>query len=202
MATALFVAAVPVFLIASNARWVINVPLLYSYGFDKYNVTTRTGMERSELLSAARQIRDYFNNDEEYLNVRVVRRGIVYESLYNPPLYSADEGAGYSREVRHMKDVKWLVKGVYRVQEATGLYLALFAIVGVAAWRRRFVPHLARAVALSGAGARFALTLTSWPSIQAKSAGRLHIWMFEPALLPASAVTSVPPRLNTVPSGT
>ena len=150
-ATALFVAAVPVFLIASNARWVINAPLLYSYGFDKYNVTTRTGMERSELLSAARQIRDYFNNDEEYLNVRVVRRGIVYESLYNPPLYSADEGTGYSREVRHMKDVKWLVKGVYRVQEATGLYLALFAIVGVAAWRRRFVPYLARTVALSGA---------------------------------------------------
>ena len=57
-------------------------------------------------------------------------------------------------------------------------------------------------VALSGAGARFALTLTSWPSIQAKFAGRLQIWFPEPALLPASAVNSVPPRLNTVPSGT
>jgi integral membrane protein (TIGR01906 family) len=151
VATGLFVAAVPVFLIATNVRWVINAPLLYSDGFDRYEVERRTGIERAELLSAARQIRDYFNDDEEYLTVRVVKRGVLYENLYNPPLYTADASAGYSREVLHMKDVKTLVKGVYRVQEATGLYLAVFAIVGLAAWRRRFVPHLARSVALSGA---------------------------------------------------
>ena len=58
-------------------------------------------------------------------------------------------------------------------------------------------------VALSGAGARFALTLTSWPTIQAKSAGRDSKYgCLTPDLLPASAVNSVPPRLNTVPSGT
>ena len=151
VAIGLFVAAMPLFLIATNVRWVINAPLLYSDGFDRYDVPRRTGIERAELLSAARQIRDYFNNDDEYLTVRVVRRGVLYENLYNPPLYTADESAGYSREVLHMRDVKVLVKGVYRVQEATGVYLLAFAVIGLLAWRRRFVPDLARLVALGGA---------------------------------------------------
>ena len=76
---------------------------LYSDGFDRYDVPRRTGIERAELLSAARQIRDYFNNDVEYLTVRVVKRGVLYENLYNPPLYTADESAGFSRAVLHMR---------------------------------------------------------------------------------------------------
>ena len=150
LAIVLFVAAVPVFLIATNVRWVINAPLLYSYGFDRYNIPAYTGIERSELLSAARQIRDYFNNDEEYLAVRVVRRGVLYENLYNPPQYRADEAAGYSREVLHMRDVKGLVRGVYRIQEITGAYLAAFALIGLVVLRRRFLPQLARYLGLGG----------------------------------------------------
>ena len=53
IAVALFVAAVPVFLVTSNVRWVINAPLLYRYGFDKYEIPARTGIDRPELLSAA-----------------------------------------------------------------------------------------------------------------------------------------------------
>ena len=51
-------------------------------------------------------------------------------------------------------------------------------------------------VALSGAGARFALTLTSWPSIQAKFAGRLQIWMPELTLLPAFTVNFRPAQIE------
>lgn len=138
LAVALFIAAVPVFLVTSNVRWVINAPLLYSYGFDKYDIPERTGIERGELLSAARQVRDYFNNDEEYLDVRVYQRGIL-RSLYN------------QREVLHMKDVKGLVRGVYRVQEITGAYLAAFIVVGLITWGRQALPRLARYVALGGA---------------------------------------------------
>ena len=138
MAIALFVAAVPVFLIATNVRWVINAPVLYSYGFDRYEIPDRTGIRRSELLSAARQIRDYFSNTDEFIAVSVVRSGVHVENLYN------------SREVLHMKDVKGLVRGVYRIQEATGAYLAAFAVVGLAFWRRGFLPRLARYAALGG----------------------------------------------------
>ena len=133
-----FFIAIAVFLIATNIRWVINTPLLYSYGFDKYDIPARTGMERDELLSAARQIREYFNNEDEYITVRVIWRGIPIENLYN------------DREVLHMKDVKGLVKGVYLVQLLTGAYLAGFAIVGFAIWRGGFRSALARYLSLSG----------------------------------------------------
>ncbi len=137
LAVALFLAAVPIFLITTNVRWVINAPILYSYGFDKYDITTRTGIERSELLSAGEQIRDYFNNGVEYIDVRVAIGGIR-RSIYD------------SREVTHMKDVKGLVKGLYRVQELTGAYLAAFALIGILAVRRRFLPRLARYASFGG----------------------------------------------------
>ncbi len=137
-AITLFVIAVPIFLITSNVRWVISTPWLYSYGFDKYDIPAYTGIERGELLSAAGQIRDYFSNGEEFLTIRVFVRGILIENLYN------------SREILHMKDVKSLVKGVYRIQELTGLYLLAFVVVGLYLRRRQFLPSLARYVGMGG----------------------------------------------------
>jgi len=134
-----FVAAVPVFLIATNVRWVIGAPLLYSYGFDKYDIPSATGIERDELLSAARQIRDYFGNDDEFLTVRVIQYGVHVENLYK------------SKEILHMKDVKSLIRGVYRVQEVAGAYLAAFALIGLLVYRRGFLSRLARYAAYGGA---------------------------------------------------
>ena len=126
----LFVALVPIFLIAFNVRWVINFPLLYSYGFDRYEISRYTGIEQGELISAGKQIRDYFNNDAELLEIRVVVGGVRVMNLYN------------EREVLHMRDVKALVKGVYRVSEISGLFLALVVAGGLVLWRRSFIPKL------------------------------------------------------------
>ena len=137
-AVAIFVAVVPVFLIATNVRWVINFPSLYSYGFDKYNIAAYTGIERPDLLSAARQIRDYFSNDEEFLIIPLTVRGVRVASLYN------------QREIIHMRDVKGLVRGVYLVQMLSALYLLGFVALGIYVWRRAFWPMLARYVSWSG----------------------------------------------------
>ena len=134
----LFIALVPIFLIAISVRWVINFPPLYSYGFDQYDIPRRTGIERAELISAGKQIRDYFNNDEELLAVRVVLRGILVQNLYN------------EREVLHMRDVKALVRGVYRVSEITGLYLLAVVVGGFALWGRGFTPSSMRLIAWGG----------------------------------------------------
>lgn len=139
VAIVLFVALMPVFLITSSVRAVINLPLLYSYGFDKYNIPFATAIERDELISAGRQIRDYFNNDEEFIKISVVRRGIYIDQLYN------------EREIIHMKDVKGLVKGVYNIQLISGLYMLAFAAVGFAILRRAFVRMLAKYVGFGGA---------------------------------------------------
>ena len=126
----LFVAMVPVFLIAFNVRWVINFPPLYSYGFDRYDIARYTGIERAELISAGKQVRDYFNNDADLIEVRVVVGGVRVMNLYN------------EREVLHMRDVKGLVKGVYRVSEISGLFLGLVVVGGFVLRRRAFIPRL------------------------------------------------------------
>ena len=134
----LFIVLVPIFLIAVSVRWVINFPPLYSYGFDQYDIPRRTGIERAELISAGKQIRDYFNDHQEYLAVRAVVRGVQYQNIYN------------EREVLHMKDVKGLVQGVYRVSELTGLYLLAVLISGLAIWGRRFTPSIATLIGWGG----------------------------------------------------
>ena len=139
-----FTALVPLFLIAFNARWVINFPPLYSYGFDRYGIADYTGIERDELISAGKRIRDYFNNDAELLEIGVTVRGVRVRNLYN------------EREVLHMRDVKGLVRGVYRASEISALLMALIVAVGFAERGRAFVPALARLLALGG-GATLAL---------------------------------------------
>ena len=121
-AAVVFVAFVPLLLISTNVRLVINFPGLYSYGFDRYDIPRRTGIERAELIEAGRQIRTYFNDDTELLDVRVRVSG-VERSIYG------------EREVLHMRDVKGLVQGVYAVQYITAAYMALF--LAVAAWLMR-----------------------------------------------------------------
>ena len=138
LATVLFIFVVPIFLIAGSVRIVINAPALYSYGFDRYNIAAYTGIERDDLLDVAARIRTYFNDESEYLIVPTTVRGIQVPSLYN------------EREILHMKDVKDLVRGVYRVQEAAGLYILAFAAFGLALYRRPFLVRLARYAGYGG----------------------------------------------------
>ena len=124
--TVLFISCVPVFLVTSNVRWVINAPFLYSYGFDKYKVAETTGIERDELIRAGAAFRDYFNNDEDLLEVRVVQHGVL-RSIYN------------AREIAHMTDVKGLVQGVWMAHVASGGYIGLFLLGGAFLFRRRWI---------------------------------------------------------------
>ena len=90
VATALFTALVPLLLITSSVRFVINLPALYSYGFDRYDIAEYTRIERADLIAAGKQFRDYFNNDERDLIIRTYVGGVLVESLYN------------ERELHHM----------------------------------------------------------------------------------------------------
>lgn len=138
LAYTVFVAAIPLFLIATNVRALVNAPLLYRSGFDQYHIAAATGIEREELLSAGKQIRDYFNNEERWLDA-VVRVGDDTYSLYN------------EREILHMWDVKVLVRTVYNVQVAAGLLILLIIPTGLALAPRTFLRTLFRLTAWGGA---------------------------------------------------
>ena len=124
-----FAAAVPLFLVSTNVRILVSAPALYSYGFDQYDIVSATGIPRAELLSVGAQIRDYFNNDQDRLDV---------------PFYN-------EREILHMVDVKGIVQAVYNVQTASGLFLLFFIPIGLALAPRKFPRTLWKLLGWGGA---------------------------------------------------
>jgi len=92
--------------IAFNSQW------LYSYGFEKYDIPGTTGLEKVELEKASRQLIDYFNSDQEYIHVEVLKGGQAFE-LFN------------DKEIAHLKDVKGLVLLCHNVLLFSGLYVLL-----------------------------------------------------------------------------
>lgn len=122
VAVILAVVAVPILLATSSLRFAINAGGLYEYGFDRYDISLRTGIPREELSRIGVEIRDYFNDDNELIYIDAEIYGGVQ------PLFT-------EREIIHMKDVKGLIHGVYMWQWITLGYLA--ASLAAYAWLRR-----------------------------------------------------------------
>ena len=162
IAAALAIVAIPILLVTSGLRFAINAGGLYEYGFDRYEISLRTGIEREELSRLGGEIRDYFNDDAELIDIDAA----IYGELV--PLFT-------EREIIHMKDVKGLIQGVYMFQWITLGYLA--ALVTTYVWLRRkesiggivrvgFWGGVADAADYRGAGDRgrwSGLSRCSWP---------------------------------------
>ena len=121
-AAALAIIAIPILLVTSSLRLAINAGGLYEYGFDRYDISLHTGIARAELSRLGEEIRDYFNDDTEFIDIDAV----IYGELQ--PLFT-------EREILHMKDVKGLIHGVYLWQWITLGYLA--ASLATYIWLRR-----------------------------------------------------------------
>jgi integral membrane protein (TIGR01906 family) len=122
LAAIVFVVSIPVALVTSNIRFVANQPRVYEYAIDEYDAPAVTGIERSELIRAGAEIRDYFKNDQATLDIQVQEGGRTV-SLFNP------------RETAHMADVKDRFRAVNRAQEFSVLYVIAYIAV-VALWAR------------------------------------------------------------------
>lgn len=144
--------AVPIMLISSNVRLIIQSDFLYEWDFNRYEIELHTGLSREELRSVTRQIRDYFGNEEKFLNVRV-GIGEGQNSLFN------------EREILHMRDVKSLINGVFSLQMWSALYILIFVVVGLSLRRKLLLRFLKRCIAYSGAGSLFAIVVVAGVSI-------------------------------------
>ena len=114
--------AMPLFLIAANVRIVTESGWFYTYAFDRYEVSERTGIEPRELRRVADEIKAYFRGGEERLDVRAT-------------VYGDERDLFSEREILHMIDVKRLMRGVSLIERVSfytmaGLALALLALVG------------------------------------------------------------------------
>jgi len=141
----LFMLCLPILLLTASIGWAANSLWLYKYGFEKYNVSQTTGLAEPELEKAATGLITYFNSDEEYISLTVVKDGEPFE-LFN------------QREVMHLKDVKGLIWLDYWVLIGTLVYVLAYAGVCLLWRKRRYWRRLAWGV-VGGGGITLALML-------------------------------------------
>ncbi|HEY82596.1 MAG TPA: TIGR01906 family membrane protein [Dehalococcoidia bacterium] len=130
----LFILALPLLLVSASIAVAANSLPLYRYGFEKYHVSQTTGLDEAELEKAAAGLIRYFNSDEEYIRLTVLKDGQPF-ALFN------------QREVIHLKDVKRLFWLDYWVLLGTLIYALGYA--GVSLWRKHR-PKLARGLVRGG----------------------------------------------------
>jgi integral membrane protein (TIGR01906 family) len=136
IATVLFVVAVPVFLITSNVRWVAGDSWFYKDGFRTHEVDQTTGIEFAQLDAAADDLVRYFEDDRSNLNIQVMVDG------REAPLFSEEE-------ISHMRDVKGLIRFVFRLHEIS-LGILIAYIGAVVLWTRERTPRQLAKYALLG----------------------------------------------------
>lgn len=176
IATVLFILAVPVFLVTANVRFATSDTWFTKRGFREHNASAVTGVSLRELDLAAEDIARYFEDDRSTLRILVDINGQEV-SLFN------------QEETDHMRDVKTLVRAVYRLSEAS-LVILIGYTGGVVLWsRERSVRDLARyallgigvGVVFVGAVGAFALTGfdRAWTAFH-EVAFRNDFWQLDP----------------------
>jgi integral membrane protein (TIGR01906 family) len=111
----LFVCCLPVLFITSTICWEVNALRLYEYGFDKYEISQDTGIDRIQLRSVAQHLIDYFNLRADTVQITVVK-GDEEFNLFN------------ERELIHLEDVRSLIQLDYWVQRGAFLVVVICAL--------------------------------------------------------------------------
>lgn len=140
----------PVLLVAASLGWAANSLWLYEYGSQKHGVRqalSNSGLELSgsELEKVYAGLISYFNSDEEYISLMVIKDGKPFE-LFTP------------EEVIHFKDVKGLIWLDYRFALGTLFYILAYAGVSLLWRKREYWQQLALAI-VGGSGITVALML-------------------------------------------
>ena len=111
----LFVCCLPVLLITSTICCEVNGPSLYEYGFDKYEISQDTGIDKIQLRTVAQHLIDYFNLRADTVQITVVK-GDEEFNLFN------------ERELIHLSDVRNLIQLDYWVQRGAFLLIVICAL--------------------------------------------------------------------------
>jgi len=104
-----------VLLLTSTICWEVNELRLYEYGFDKYEISQDTGIDRIQLRRAAQHLIDYFNLRADTVQITVVK-GDKEFNLFN------------ERELIHLEDVRSLIQLDYWVQRGAFILMVICAL--------------------------------------------------------------------------
>lgn len=112
----IFILSIPFFCLTLAINSEFSTAWFYTSGFEKYNVALWTGLSQEELVKVANEFVEYFNSDQERINITIGN---------SSPLFTENE-------VTHFQDVKNLVIFDRRVMLGSLGVLLL----GVIWWRR------------------------------------------------------------------
>ncbi len=141
LAAGCFILALPVFLITTNVRFLASDTGFYRHGFREYHADRVTGISMTDPDRAADEIVNYFEDDSTTLRVIVSQDG-QETSLFN------------ARETEHMKDVKALIRFVYRANEVS-LAVVITYVACVFLWARERSLRTLAIQAIAGVGLGF-----------------------------------------------
>ena len=117
-ASLLFVLCLPVAFLTSTIRLLANEPRVYSYAIDHYDAAAVTGIQRPELIRGGGELRAYFNNGDDRVDIRVKQNDL------DAPLFN-------ERETAHLKEVKARFRAQNIAQEFSVLYIIAYIAVVV-----------------------------------------------------------------------
>lgn len=149
-ARGLIIVCLPILLIATSLGWAVNSLWLYKYGFQKYGVSETLAdsglkLSDSELENVYTGLISYFNSDEEYISLEVIKDGEPFE-LFTP------------EETIHFKDVKGLIWLDYWLFWGTLVYILAYSGVSLFWRKRKYWRQLALTV-VGGSGLTLALMM-------------------------------------------
>ena len=110
------VLSVPVFLIIIASDIVIKTRFIYEYDFWRYEISEKTSIELTNLRKIGKEIRTYFQNNDEYLSVETTINNQM-RFLFN------------QREIYHMKDVKNLINFIDAIGLIIGCVFIIFSLI-------------------------------------------------------------------------
>ncbi|MDP2727500.1 MAG: TIGR01906 family membrane protein [Dehalococcoidia bacterium] len=115
LATLVFLLALPVALLASNARLLANNLSFYQWGYERQASYESTGIPKEELDRATREMISDFNSADDFSKIQVRAGGRTF------PLFN-------ERDVVHLQDVRGLIQLNYLIQEISLAYLFVFSV--------------------------------------------------------------------------
>jgi integral membrane protein (TIGR01906 family) len=132
-----FVIALPLFLILGNVLEVAGDRAFYLSEFEKYGVGRVTGLDQTQLATAADAFITYLREPAAKLDVEVTIGGI-WRPLFN------------EKEIHHMDDVQKLFKLVRDVRLGAGAVLLILPLIGLWLGGAAFLPRLGTLLTAGG----------------------------------------------------
>ena len=141
----LFIFSLPVLLLSASICFVGNSLWLYKAGFHRHDVSQTSGLDETALETAAASLINYFNSDDEFVEVTVTKDGVPFE------LFTEEETI-------HFRDVKGLIRLDYYLLMGTVIYSLVYVAVSIL-WQKPLYWRLLAWGVVGGTGITLVLML-------------------------------------------